>query len=71
MAEVWMVLFAGMWAARGMLCKNLLRGRIMRLSYLLTTLVLLGFLSACGQKGGLYLPNKTTKQSADAVQVAY
>jgi predicted small lipoprotein YifL len=43
----------------------------MRLSYLLTTLVLLGFLSACGQKGGLYLPDKTTKPSADAVQVAY
>lgn len=30
----------------------------MRLSYLLTTLVLLGFLSACGQKGDLYLPDK-------------
>ncbi len=30
----------------------------MRLSYFLTTLVLLGFLSACGQKGDLYLPDK-------------
>jgi len=37
----------------------------MRLSYFLTTLVLLGLLTACGQKGDLYLPDKTTKQSAD------
>jgi len=40
----------------------------MRLTYLLTTLVLLGLLSACGQKGDLYLPDKTTKPSANAVQ---
>ncbi len=43
----------------------------MRLSYFLTTLVLLGLLTACGQKGDLYLPDKTTKPSADAVQVIH
>jgi len=43
----------------------------MRLSYLLTTLVLLGFLSACGQKGDLYLPDKATKPSADVSQGSF
>jgi len=32
----------------------------MRLSVVLTTLVLLGILVGCGQKGDLYLPDKPT-----------
>jgi predicted small lipoprotein YifL len=55
----------------GYALQNFMRGRIMRLSLVVTTLILLGFLSACGQKGDLYLPDKVTKQSADAVQVIY
>lgn len=36
----------------------------MRLTYILTTLVLLGLLSACGQKGDLYLPDKGADSAA-------
>ena len=38
----------------------------MRLSVVLTTLVLLGMLGGCGQKGDLYLPDKAAKQPLQA-----
>jgi predicted small lipoprotein YifL len=37
----------------------------MRLTHVLTTLVLFGMLSACGQKGDLYLPDKPVNQIVD------
>jgi len=36
----------------------------MRLSLVATTLILLGLLSACGQKGDLYLPDKAVQLGA-------
>ena len=36
----------------------------MRLTYILTTLLLLGFLGGCGQKGDLYLPGKGADSAA-------
>ena len=35
----------------------------MRLSLVATTLILLGLLSACGQKGDLYLPDKAADKA--------
>ena len=35
----------------------------MRLTLVATTLILLGFLSACGQKGDLYLPDKAADKT--------
>ncbi len=46
----------------------------MRLSLVLTSLILLGVLSACGQKGDLYLPDKVADKkalSSGAAQAKY
>ena len=55
--------FAGDWAVTGYALANevgdeFLEDRIMRLTSLLATLFLVGFLGGCGQKGDLYLPDK-------------
>lgn len=38
----------------------------MRVSLFLTTLCLFGLLAACGQKGDLYLPDKTATPTVQA-----